>query len=281
MIVKPFFHDDSKTFTYVVYDPKTLDALVIDPVLDFDLVKAKVSFFALNEIVGFLKEQKLVPKLVLDTHLHADHLSGAYYLKEHLKIKSAIGENFLKSQAYFADFYEMSPTAAYDLLLSEKEYEFGSIKVKPFFIPGHTASCTGFLVGDAFFCGDALFNPERGCGRADFPMGSALDLYRSIMKIYALPDTTKIFVGHDYPTLGQEAQGQTTVLLSKKTNVMIKEETKEQSFVDLRQKRDQTLDPPRLIAYALQVNICGGRLPEKFFKIPVASSKPLWVPSLS
>lgn len=281
MIVKPFFHEDSKTFTYVVYDPKTLDAVIIDPVLDFDLVKAKVSFTALNTIVGFLKEQKLVPRIVLDTHLHADHLSGAYYLKEYFKISSAIGQNFVKSQAYFADLYEIKPDAAYDLLLSEQEYEFGVIKIKPYFIPGHTASCTGFLIDDAFFCGDALFNPERGCGRADFPLGSALELYRSIKKIYALPDSTRIFVGHDYPASGQEAKSETTVLLSKKTNVMIKEETKEQNFVDSRKMRDQTLEPPRLIAYALQVNICGGRLPEKFFKIPVTSSKPLWVEAQS
>lgn len=273
MQVKPFFHNDTKTFSYVVFDEQSLDAVIIDSVLDFELITQKISFEAIDQICDFLDKENLKTQLILDTHLHADHLSGAFYLKKRLNVKSAIGKNFLISQDYFAKTYEIAPEQNYDVLLDEKEEKLSSINLKTMFIPGHTASCAGYLIGDAFFCGDALFLPEMGCGRTDFPLGSAEDLYKSItQKIYKLPDNTRIFVGHDYPKEGH-AQAETSVLKSKNENILIPAQKSQEIFVAERNKRNENLTLPRLIHYALQVNICGGKLPEKFYKIPTSHPK--------
>ncbi len=270
MQVKPFFHNDTKTFSYVVFDAQSLDAVIIDPVLDFDLVTQRISFEAVDQICDFLNQENLTPQLILDTHLHADHLSGAFFLKKRLDVKSAIGKNFLVSQDHFAKVYEITPEQSYDLLLDEKEIKLASLSLKTMFIPGHTASCAGYLFGDAFFCGDALFLPEMGCGRTDFPLGSAEDLYKSItQKIYKLPDNTRIFVGHDYPK-DENAHSETSVLKSKNENILIPAQKSQEVFVAERNKRNENLTPPRLLHYALQVNICGGKLPDKFYKIPTS-----------
>jgi glyoxylase-like metal-dependent hydrolase (beta-lactamase superfamily II) len=274
MQVKPFFHLESSTFTYVIYDEKTLDALIIDPVLDFDPLTFKPSLTSLKEVISFIEQHSLKPQMVLDTHLHADHLTGAYYLKERLNIPSAIGKNFLISQEYFCKFYEIEKTDAYDLLLEEGQVACKNFDLKVIFTPGHTASCTAFLINNALFCGDTLFNPDIGCGRADFPLGSAQDLFYSIKKIYNLPDSTQIFVGHDYPKDGNSPRANTSIMLSKKQNIMINDQVEEARFIYERQKRDQGLPAPRLMNFAMQVNILGGRLPD-FFKIAVI--KPSWL----
>lgn len=269
MQIKPFFHQDTKTFTYVVY--KDNDAVIIDPVLDFNQSSTTIGFNALDEIVAFIEKEHLEPKVVLDTHMHADHMSGAYYLKKRLKVKSAIGRNFLTSQEYFAKYFEMAvPKNAYDILLEEGTSSFGQIKVKTMFTPGHTPSCAAYLIEDALFSGDALFNPELGCGRCDFVGGSALDLYNSITKkIFAENPDTRIFVGHDYPKAG-EPKPETSVKATKEQNILINAKTSKEDFIEVRTKRDQSLSPPMLMPYAIQVNICGGKLPEKFLKVPIS-----------
>lgn len=265
--VKPFFDKDTSTFSYVVYDEDTKDAVIIDPVLDFEPLSATVSFWSLGRLCDFVTDMGLKVQLVADTHAHADHMSGAHFLKKRLSVPSAIGEGFFKTRDYFANFYDIDPQSyepAYDLLLSHHQtLSVGSLTIKTLLTPGHTPTCAAYLIDDALFSGDAIFQEALGCGRTDFPGGSAQTLYRSITEqIFSLPDSVRIFVGHDYPKENGEPRADTSVLAAKKNNVIINETVTESQFVRKRQTRDLTLPLPRLLLLAMQVNILGGQLPK-------------------
>jgi glyoxylase-like metal-dependent hydrolase (beta-lactamase superfamily II) len=264
--VKSFFHKDTNTFSYVAFDSKSKDAIVIDPVLDFVPFNATISLTSLNEIAEFIINNQLKLALVLDSHVHADHMTGAYYLKKRFKVPSAIVKGFFTTQKYFEKIYGIDPIhyeAAYDLYLShEQSLNLGSLCLKIFFTPGHTPACASYLIEDSLFCGDVLLQPELGCGRSDFPGGSAKSLYQSVTTcIYSLPDQTKLFIGHDYPKINSMPKCQTTVFESKKNNIFLNEKISEQEFILKREIKDKTLSLPRLYTHVMQVNILGGQLP--------------------
>lgn len=281
--IQPLFEPQTSTFTYIVFDAASKDAVVIDPVLDFDPVTLSISFTSIDRVMDFLARNRLKTQLILDTHAHADHMTGAHILATRLQTKSAISQNFAAVQRHFASLYGLEDQAlatAYDYYFGDhEELQAGSLTIKVLLTPGHTPSCAAFLIEDALFCGDALFQPELGAGRADFPGGSAQCLYRSItQRIYRLPPTTRIFVGHDYPTGPNEPRYATTVKASQENNVLIGLKTNEQSFIAERERRDKTLALPKLLFFAMQINIRGGRLPPKdeqgrrFLQLPLTIS---------
>lgn len=275
LVVEPFFHEYTSTFTYIVFDGITHDAIIIDPVLDFDPLTATVFDDSLQNLYAFIKKKKLKTHLILDTHIHADHLTGAYFMKKHLGIKSAIGQGFLLSQPYFSLLYKIDPASyapAYDDYFGHKEdRKYGSINITTLFTRGHTPTCCSYLIGDMLFVGDALFSPSLGCGRTDFPGGSAKDLYEAVyQQIFTLPDHIKIMVGHDYPSENNLPRCQSTVFEQKHHNVMLNQNLRITDFIAKREAKDQSLTPPRLFFYAMQINLLGGQLPkDNFLKIPV------------
>lgn len=280
-----FFDKATFTLSYIVYDAKSRDAIIIDPVLDYDPATSLISKTSITRLKDYIELHKLHPRLILDTHVHADHMSGAYYAKQVFGIPSAIGESFITSQAYFARFFGLedelkSYEHSYDFFLKHNQVtKAGSLSIKTLLTPGHTPSCASFLIEDSLFVGDALFMPELGCGRTDFPGASAKALYHSIKNnIYTLCDGTKIYVGHDYPTAPAEPRFMSTVGESKQKNIMLDERISEEHFVNKRQQKDQSLQPPKLLIPAMQVNILGGQLPksnqknQRFLRVPITLS---------
>lgn len=281
MQIKAFFDAPTYTFTYVVWDEDTKDAVIIDPVLDLDPVSWKVSNHSAESLVAFVKESALKVHWIMDTHAHADHLSGMAVLKEALDAKTAIGANITAVQAVFADAFNLEGFLAdgsqFDHLIEDGEVlEAGSLKIKSINTPGHTPACMSYLIDDALFTGDTMFMPDFGTGRCDFPAGSAETLYDSIAnKLYALPEETRVFVGHDYQPGGRELAYETTIGACKRENKHLKADTPMSEFVKFRSERDATLAPPKLILQSLQINIRAGALPEpesngrRFFKMPM------------
>jgi glyoxylase-like metal-dependent hydrolase (beta-lactamase superfamily II) len=270
------------TLTYVVYDEATKDAVIIDPVLNYEQAASKVSYESVESLESFIKDNNLNVHYLLETHAHADHLSGAAELKERFPgSKIAINKNITKVQEIFKDLYNMkdlNPNGEqFDELLDEGQVIIaGSISIEVLFTPGHTPACTTFKIEDNLFTGDALFMPDSGTGRCDFPAGSAKDLFDSISnKIYKFSDDTKIFVGHDYQPNGRELKYQTTVGESKQNNIQLKAQTTENEFTEFRTVRDDSLNAPKLLLPSLQVNIRAGVLPEaednktSYLKIPI------------
>lgn len=286
-IVKAFFDQPTWTLSYVVYDNETRDAVIIDPVLNYDPASSKISDDSHQQIVKFIRQNELKVHLILETHAHADHISGAQELKE--KFPSArigIGKKIIEVQKLFKEIFNLDPGfktdgSQFDLLLEEGREEIaGSLRIKTLFTPGHTPACTTFVIGDAVFTGDALFMPDYGTGRCDFPSGSAESLYFSIMdKIYSLPDHFRVFVGHDYLPGGRELAYESTIGLQKKNNRMLNQNTSRLSFIQFRNERDKALAPPRLLLPSVQVNINAGRLPQAeengvvYLKLPVTTEK--------
>jgi glyoxylase-like metal-dependent hydrolase (beta-lactamase superfamily II) len=282
--VKSLYDDATATVTYVVFDEATRDAVVIDPVLDYDPASSKVSMESVDLLEALIREHKLVPHYCLETHAHADHLSGAQELKKRFPgMLIAIGERITQVQNVFKKVYNLPehfiPNGSqFDLLLKEGErLRSGSIDVEVLFTPGHTPACASYLIGDAVFTGDAIFMPDTGTGRCDFPAGSSEMLYRSISeKLFKLPDSTRVFVGHDYKGAGtREARWETSIGEQKRANIQLRAETSKEDYVKMRDARDATLSAPRLLLPSLQVNIDGGRLPEpepngtSYLKIPI------------
>lgn len=280
--IQHFFDPATSTLTYVVADQQTRDAVVIDPVWDYDPASGKMSTDSMKPVLAFIEEHKLNPHYVLETHAHADHLSSSQLFKNFFPhIKIAIGERIIEVQKIFKDVFNMKglePTGAeFDLLLKDgQELQAGSLKIKTIFTPGHTPACASYLIEDALFAGDAIFMPDYGTGRCDFPAGSAEDLYDSVKnKIYALPDKTRIFVGHDYQPHGRSLEFQTTVEEEKKMNIQLKETTSREDFIRFRKERDATLAAPKLLLPSIQVNIRAGHLPEaedngqRYLKLPL------------
>ncbi|MFM6927126.1 MAG: MBL fold metallo-hydrolase [Bdellovibrio sp.] len=267
--IQHFFDPATSTLTYVVHDTKTLDAVIIDPVWDYDPATSKLSTKSLDQVVAYIKDNKLKPHYVMETHAHADHLSSSQLFKNIFPgIKVAIGERITEVQKIFKPVFNMPKDfnvsgADFDVLLKEGEtFEVGSLKIKTFFTPGHTPACASYLIDDALFTGDSIFMPDSGTGRCDFPAGNAESLYDSVHgKIYNLPDSTRIFVGHDYQPNGRELKFETSVAEQKEKNIQLKAHTSKTEFVEFRTKRDATLSAPKLLLPSIQINIRAGHLP--------------------
>jgi glyoxylase-like metal-dependent hydrolase (beta-lactamase superfamily II) len=282
MEIKAFFDPETWTLTYVVWDTDTRDAVVIDPVLDFDPLAVRVHEKSIGEVVAYVREHGLNVHYVLDTHAHADHLSGFQGLKRELGAKIGIGEQIGKVQAVFKglfNLHESFPTdgSQWDVLLRDGEaLHAGSLTIEPIHTPGHTPADYTYKIRDAIFTGDTMFMPDFGTGRCDFPGGSAEDLYDSITtRLYTLPDETRVFVGHDYQPGGRELRYETSIGASKLENIQLRADTDRAQFVQWRKERDATLRPPRLIFQSLIVNADAGRLPApeangiSYLKMPI------------
>lgn len=282
MKIKHFFDSDTYTLTYVVSDEATKDAVIIDPVLDFDPPSGAVEDRSIKEVIDYIKTHHLKVKAILETHAHADHLSSSQILKSQFPdALLGIGEQIKSVQevfkAHFNIAYLKTDGSQFDLLFKPfEEVQFGSLKMKAIPTPGHTPACMSYLFGDAIFTGDALFMPDYGTGRCDFPKGSAKDLYESVSKnLYSLPDDTRVFVGHDYSPNGREMRYETTIGESKKHNIQLKGNTTAAEFIQFREARDKTLKAPRLLLPSIQVNIDAGHLPPKeengksYLKLPL------------
>ncbi len=268
MEIKAFFEKNTSTLTYVVWDEKTRDAVVIDPVLDFDPMSWRVYHESVDLIADFVGKERLQVHWIIDTHVHADHLSGMDALKQRIGAKTVISEHITAVQALFGEAFNLPgdfPTdgSQFDHLAKDGEaLVAGSLEFTPIHTPGHTPACFSYQIEDAVFTGDALFMPDFGTGRCDFPKGSAEDLYDSIAgKLYQLPPETRAFVGHDYQPGGRELMYETTIAESMASNKQLTAQTTREQFVKFRSERDATLSPPKLILQSLQVNIAAGRLP--------------------
>lgn len=278
--VEAFYDPDTFTLTYVVSDPATQDAVIIDPVMNYDALSISVSTESVDMVAAYVASAGLTVRMVLETHAHADHLSGAPELKKRFGVPVAIGRDITKVQEVFKGiFHTKSATDGrqFDKLVDDGEVvEAGSIRIEALHTPGHTPACMSYKIEDAVFTGDAMFMPDFGVGRCDFPKGSAVELYRSITtKLYALPDETRVFVGHDYQPGGRELAYQTTIGDQKAGNVQLPGGRSEQDFVKFRTERDATLRPPVLLFPSVQVNVNAGHLPDAeangraYLKLPI------------
>ena len=286
--IKPFFDERTYTLTYVVYDPETRDAVVVDPVLDYEPGGSAIWTESADLAADFIDDNDLNLHYVLETHAHADHLSGAQRFKERFPgTRVAIGSRITQVQELFKGVFNLPddfPTDGrqFDVLLDEGEVlEAGSLKVDTLFTPGHTPACATYVIGDAVFTGDALFMPDYGSGRCDFPGGSSEDMYESVTeKIYGLPDEYRTFVGHDYLPDGRDVAFHATIAEQKEKNKMLPAHRSKEEFVAARDSRDATLAAPRLLLQSLQVNIDAGDLPEeedngkRYLRIPINVFRP-------
>jgi len=288
MQVESFFDDRTSTLTYLVFDPSTKDAVVIDPVLDYNSSASEIFTDSIDRVISFIEHHNLKLHLILETHAHADHLSGAQILKARYP-QTQIGVSRMISlvQETFKEVFDLPtdfPTdgSQFDRLLDDKEIiNTGSLSFEVIFTPGHTPACTTFKFGNSIFTGDAMFMPDFGTGRCDFPAGSAGDLYDSITRrLYSLPDETKVYVGHDYQPGGRALAFQTTIREQKDHNIQLPEGRTREDFVEFRTARDKKLDTPRLLFQSVQVNVDAGSLPKpaenevRYLKIPVNIFKP-------
>jgi len=287
MKIEPFYDPATYTLTYVVFDPQSKDAVVIDSVLDYDPLASQTSTASIEKVAAFLKENGLRVHHALETHAHADHLSAAPWLKRRFEARSVIGEHIREVQSTFKPIFDLPgdvPTdgSQFDRLVRDGEViEAGTLRVEVIATPGHTPACVTYKIDDAVFTGDALFIEDYGTGRCDFPRGSAEALYTSVHdKLYGLPDATRVFVGHDYQPGGRALRYETTIGKSKAANIQLKAETTKEQFVKFRTERDATLAQPRLLFPSVQVNVDAGRLPKphangiRYLTIPVNLKKP-------
>jgi glyoxylase-like metal-dependent hydrolase (beta-lactamase superfamily II) len=263
------FHDEAtQTLTYLVFDPASHDAVVIDPVHDYDPRRSQTSTISADRLIDFIQARGLVLRWVLETHAHADHLSSSQYLRTKLGAGVAIGARIREVQETFKGVFDLPASfrtdgSQFDKLLADGEVlAAGSLRVEVIATPGHTPACVTFAIEDALFTGDALFLEDYGTGRCDFPRGSADELYTSIHeRLYRFPDATRVFVGHDYQPGGRALRYETTIGASRRRNVQLSQETTREQFVAFRTARDATLAPPRLLFPSVQVNIDAGLLP--------------------
>ena len=266
MQVKDFYDEATGTVTYVVWDEDTRDAIVIDPVLDYDPLASQTSTTQLQTLDAFLQGNKLRLRFILETHAHADHLSGSQWLRRKYDAGVVIGEKITTVQDTFKGVFDLPESfpvdgSQFDKLVRHGEsLTAGSLYVEVIATPGHTPACVTYKVGDALFTGDALLMDDYGTGRCDFPKGSAEALYDSLRLLYTYPDATRVFVGHVYSADGN-VRFETTIGASKAKNPQMRAETSRAQFVDFRQTRDKTLAPPRLIFQSVQVNINAGVIP--------------------
>ena len=278
--VRPFRHESTGTWSYVVSDAATGKCAIVDPVLDYDPKSGKASAASADAIATFTRESGLECQWILETHAHADHLSAAPWLQAAVGGKIAIGRGIRDVQKTFSTILNLEPAFPVDgrqfdrLLTDGEEFAIGSLTARAIATPGHTSDSLSYLVGDAVFVGDSIFMPDGGTARCDFPGGDAAVLYASIRRLYELPGETRVFVCHDYGPGGREARCETTIAAERAGNIHLKDGTSEADFVALRRKRDATLEMPALIYPAVQFNIRGGRPPpaetngRRYLKIP-------------
>jgi glyoxylase-like metal-dependent hydrolase (beta-lactamase superfamily II) len=279
--VKGFYDTDTSTITYVIRDPASEACAIVDPVLDYDPKAARTSTRSADRVLQHLRSEGGRAQWILETHVHADHLSGAAYLKEALGAPVAIGARVTEVQRHFAPLFDLGPDfpldgSQFDRLLQDGErLALGALEIEVMPTPGHTAACVSYRCGDCVFVGDTLFMPDYGAARADFPGGDARTLYRSIRRLLALPPELRLFTGHDYRPGGREPRWESTVAQQNADNPMANERIGEEEFVAKRQARDRELAAPVLILPSLQVNIRAGRLPEpaangiRYLKLPL------------
>ncbi len=288
-LVRSFHHSQTGTWTHIVADPSSQRAAIIDPVLDFDLSSGRIGTESAQRVLEYVATTELRIDWILETHAHADHLSAAAWLKRQLADGSAapaigIGKGITSVQEIFKKKLNLDDQFVADgrqfdsLFVDGETLCIGDLNGHVITTPGHTADSISYRFGDALFVGDTLFAPLAGSARCDFPGGDAATLYRSIKRLYALPDATRVFLAHDYPGPDDEPLAQTTIGEQKLTNVHLRGETSEAEFVALRTKRDATLAVPKLLWPALQVNIRAGHLPppetgdQSYIKIPLQST---------
>ena len=279
MDVQHFYDKETSTLTYIVYDPTTKDAVIIDPVLNFDPDTGVIAGESLKEVIEFVRVHALNPLYALETHAHADHISSSQQLKNYFpKIKIGISKNIVKVQTAFNSVFRFDETfktdgSQFDKLIEDNEiFTAGSINIHAIPTPGHTPACMSFHIENLLFCGDALFYPDSGTGRCDFPGGSADELYTSVHEVlYKLPENTITFTGHDYRPNGRELKFESTIGAAKRENSHLKEGTTRLEYVNFREARDKTLPVPKLLMASIQVNINGGILPD-YLKMPLVNN---------
>lgn len=280
--VEAFLDNDSETFSYVVYEPAAKHAVIIDPVLDFDIKSGRTATTGADKIIAFVRSHQLQVEWILETHAHADHLSAAPYLREQLDAKIGIGEHIKDVQKIFKTIFnlekEFLPNGhQFDRLFQDGDiFTVGSMEFRVMHTPGHTPADLAYIVNESkAFVGDTLFLPDVGTARCDFPGGSAKTLYQSIQKLLALPDATEIYICHDYPPAGREHECCTTVAAQRAHSKHVRDGITEAEFVTMREERDATLAMPRLILPSIQVNIRAGEMPPPeangtvYLKIPI------------
>lgn len=280
--VEAFFDPATFTYSYLVIDPSSQRCAIIDSVLDYDPASGRTSFASADRMIAFVKEHDLKVDWLLETHVHADHLSAAPYLQRELGGQLAIGENITVVQDTFGKLFNAGTEFATDgrqfdhLFKDGDTFQIGNIAAQAMHTPGHTPACMTYLIGDAGFVGDTLFMPDYGTARCDFPGGDARTLFQSIRKLFTLPGSTRLFMCHDYKAPGRDDfRNQTTVAEERAHNVHVHEGIDEASFVAMRSSRDATLGMPTLILPAVQINMRAGQLPPaedngtRYLKIPL------------
>ena len=283
--VKPevtgFFDEQTNTISYVVKDPHSDACAIIDSVMDIDYAAGRITHEGADRIADHVVEKGLAVEWIIETHVHADHLSGAPYLQQKLGGKLGIGENITIVQEMFGKIFNEGTEfqrdgSQFDRLFADGDsYMIGSMTAHVMHTPGHTPACMTHVIGDAAFVGDTLFMPDGGSARADFPGGDARVLYRSIKRVMSLPDETRLFICHDYGPNGRDIRWETTVGAERQHNIHARDGISEDEFVDMREARDKTLSMPKLIIPSLQINMRAGQLPPKddsgktYLKVPV------------
>jgi glyoxylase-like metal-dependent hydrolase (beta-lactamase superfamily II) len=279
--IQHFFDPRTSTLTYVVHDDDTRCAVVIDPVADFDPRSGRLWYESCETLARYAEAERLEIRCVLETHAHADHLSGAPWLAERFGASTVIGAEITRVQRIFRDVFNLGEDFAvdgrqFDVLMHDGDIiDVGELEIEALHTPGHTPACLSYAIGDAVFVGDTLFMPDHGTARCDFPGGSAEQLYDSIQRLYALPDATRVFTCHDYQPGGRALRFESSIGEQKRSNVQLDAKTSKADFVAFRSKRDAELDLPLLLLPAVQVNVRAGGLPEpeangvRYLKIPV------------
>jgi len=283
--VKPdvvaFFDEPTNTISYIVKDPNSDACAVVDSVMDIDYAAGRITYDGADRIISYIEDHGWKLEWIIETHVHADHLSAAPYIQQKLGGKLGIGENITIVQDTFGKVFNEGTEfqrdgSQFDRLFTDGDsYTIGTMTAYAIHTPGHTPACMTHVVGDAAFVGDTLFMPDGGSARADFPGGDARELYRSMKRVLALPEETRLFMCHDYGPNGRDIQWETTVADERRHNIHVKDGVSEEEFVALREARDATLAMPKLIIPSLQVNMRAGQLPPKdeggktFLKVPV------------
>ncbi len=280
--VKSFFDEATNNVSYVAADSETGKCAVFDSLLDYDAASGRLTHESADQLIAYVKENKLDVEWIIDTHVHADHITGAHYIKEQTGGKTAIGSNITEVQKVFGKIFNESQTfhtdgSQFDHLFNDDEtYKIGSLTGRAIHTPGHTSACMVHHIEDALFVGDTLFMPDFGTARCDFPGGDVSRLYKSIQKIYEFPDETRMFLCHDYKAPGRdEFAWETTVGEQKRSNVQANENVSEEEFTAMRKARDEKLGTPRLMVPSVQINMRAGGLPEpeangaSYIKVPL------------
>lgn len=285
MQVHSFLHSDTETYTHVLADVQQQVCAIIDPVLDFDAKSGHTDTASVDEVIAFVREQGWTLVYIIETHAHADHISAAIHVKDELGGKLVIGQYITEVQKIFKQMFNFDSSfrtdaSQFDILTDEGEtLKLGGITITAMYVPGHTRADMAYLANDdektVVFVGDTLFAPDVGTARCDFPGGDAKTLYQSIQKLLALPDETIMYLCHDYPSQGRKHCPTTTVAAQKLGNIHVKEGINEAEFVEMRERRDATLEMPRLIIPSVQLNIDAGHFPEpedngmRYLKVPL------------